>query len=152
MSLLEILRNRNRTLLELHVGIIFFGLICQMIGAFIVKNQGSYALSLWFGIVTSMVSAYHMNRTLERALDSGANAGGIALKGYLFRYIMLFIILMIAVKLEPMNPLVVFLGYMSLKISALIEPITHKLGNKVFHEDDSIPHLLAEKESNSMQN
>lgn len=142
MGLLETLKSKNRTLLEMHVGIIFFGLICQIIGAFIVKNQVTYALSLWFGIVTAIVSAYHMNRTLERALDSGANAGGIALKGYLFRYIMLFIILLIAVIVESMNPLVVFLGYMSLKISALMEPITHKVVNKIFREEDKVPSPL----------
>lgn len=145
MSLLETLKSKNRTLLEMHIGIMFFGLICQIIGAFIVKNQVNYALSLWFGIVTAMVSAYHMNRTLERALESGANAGGIALKGYLFRYIMLFIILLIAVIVDPMNPLVVFLAYMSLKISALIEPVTHKLVNKIFREEDNVPNPLASK-------
>ena len=79
---------------------------------------------------------------MERALDSGANAGGIALKGYLFRYIMLFIILLIAVIVESMNPLVVFLGYMSLKISALMEPITHKVVNKIFREEDKVPSPL----------
>ena len=145
MSLLETLKSKNRTLLEMHIGIMFFGLICQIIGAFIVKNQVNYALSLWFGIVTAMVSAYHMNRALERAIESGANAGGIALKGYLFRYIMLFIILLIAVIVDPMNPLVVFLAYMSLKISALIEPVTHKLVNKIFREEDNVPNPLASK-------
>lgn len=140
---MENLRSKNRTLLEMHIGIIFLGLVCQIVGAFIVKDQGGYALSLWFGIATAMFSAYHLNRTLERALESGANAGGIALRGYLFRYIMLFIILLIAVMLESMNPLVVFMGYMSLKISALIEPFTHKLGNKIFREEDPIPQPLA---------
>ncbi len=148
MNLMETLKSKNRTLLEMYIGIIFFGLICQIIGAFIVKNQVIYALSLWLGIITAMVSAYHMNRTLERALESGANAGGIALRGYLFRYFMFFVIILIAVKTETINPLVIFMGFMSLKIAALIEPFTHKLSNKFFNEEDPIPHPLVEHENN----
>ena len=47
---------------------------------------------------------------------------------------------------ETLNPLVVFLGYMSLKVTALIQPFTHKLCNKIFHETDPEPQPMPEEE------
>ena len=45
---------------------------------------------------------------------------------------------------EALNPLVFFLGYMSLKVTAYLQPITHKLCNKLFREEDPVP--LSEEE------
>ena len=36
---------------------------------------------------------------------------------------------------EVMNPLVVFLAYMGMKVAAFLQPFTHKLCNKLFHEE-----------------
>ena len=61
--------------------------------------------------------------------------------------LILIIILAIIMLTEVLNPLVVFMGYMSLKVTALMQPITHKLCNKFFHETDPIPEPLAEEVS-----
>ena len=45
---------------------------------------------------------------------------------------------------DAMNPLVFFLGYMGLKVTAYLQPITHKLCNRLFREEDPIP--LSEEE------
>ncbi|MBP5282899.1 MAG: hypothetical protein J6Z22_10425, partial [Lachnospiraceae bacterium] len=42
------------------------------------------------------------------------------------------------------NPLFIFLGYMTLKFTAYLQPMTHKLCNKVFHETDPVE--LSEEE------
>ena len=46
---------------------------------------------------------------------------------------------------ETLNPLVFFLGYMSLKVTAYLQPITHKLCNRLFHETDPVAEPLAEE-------
>lgn len=132
----EILKNKNRTLIEMHVGIILCGIICQIIGSFFVKNQWFYASSLWFGIVMAMMSSIHMHRTLDRALSMESASTKLAIRGYVIRYIFIIIIMLIIVITEAMNPLVVFMGYMSLKVTALFQPLIHKLCNKIFHEED----------------
>jgi hypothetical protein len=38
-----------------------------------------------------------------------------------------------------LNPLVVFMSYMTLKVTALIQPITHKCYNRLFSEEDPVP-------------
>lgn len=146
MKIIEALKERNRTLLEMHIGMLFIGIVCQLVGAFIVKNQARYAAGLWFGILMAAVSAVHMHRSLDRALSMGEGASKLVLRDYMIRYVCIVVILLIIIKTEVMNPLVVFMAYMSLKVTALIQPITHKLCNKIFHETDPVPQALPEEE------
>ena len=139
MKMIETARKMNRTLLEMHMGMVFFGLVCQAIGALIVENQKEYALSLWFGVAFAIAGSIHMCRTLDRALLSGSNASGIVTRGYLFRYCLVAAVLVVMAVTGVMNPLVFFLGYMSLKVTAYLQPITHKLCNRLFHETDPEP-------------
>ena len=146
VKIVEILRKKNRTLLELQVGIVFLGAVCQAVGAFIVERQGYYAKSLWFGILMSLAASVHMYRTLDRGLDYGTDASKIIFRGYLFRYAFLVFVLAVAMVTEVMNPLVLFMGYMSLKVAAFLQPFTHKLCNGVFHETDPVPEPLPDEE------
>ena len=146
MQIVEILKKRNRTLLEMHIGLLFWGVVCWIAGALLVERQLYYAASLWFGILLASISIMHMYRTLDRALDyDGKSATNLIFRGYLLRYVLFALILFILMMTEIMNPLVVFLAYMGLKVTALIQPITHKLCNKMFHETDPIPMALSEE-------
>ncbi len=150
----EVLRKKNRTLLEMHIGMVFFALVCQVIGMLcalagirVFEDLWNYTLSLWVGMVFAMLSSVHMYRTLERSLDLGEAAGKMIFKGYVIRYVLIIVIMLIIIMTGIMNPLVVFLGYMSLKVTALIQPITHKLTNKFFHETDPEPMPIEEEGS-----
>lgn len=146
MMILERLKGKNRTLLEMHIGILFFGLLCQMVGVFIVEDQWYFSKSLWFGIIFALVASMHMYRTLDRALWYGENATKLVSRGYMFRYAAAIIIFAVIGVTGVMNVLVVFLGYMSLKVTAYLQPITHKLCNKIFNETDPEPEALAEEQ------
>lgn len=132
MKIIEVLRKKNRTLMEMQIGILFIGLVCQLVGALVVERQWFYAKSLWLGILMAFVASIHMYRSLDRALDYGQAASKMIVRGYLFRYVFLVFVLAIIMMTEVMNPLVVFMGYMSLKVTAFLQPITHKLCNKLF--------------------
>ena len=131
--------------MELQAGIVFVGIICQLVGAFVVERQGYYAKSLWFGVLMSLVASVHMYRTLDRGLDCGADASKVIFRGYLFRYAFLVFVLAVVMVTGVMNPLVLFMGYMSLKVTAYLQPITHKLCNKLFHETDPVAEPLEEE-------
>lgn len=139
------LKRMNRTLLEMHLGMLFFGLVCQLAGMFFVQEQGYYAISLWFGIAFALAGSVHMCRTLDRALRCGKDAPGIVTRGYLFRYAVVAAVLIVFSMTGALNPLVFFLGYMSLKVTAYLQPITHKLCNGLFGETDPVPEPLAEE-------
>lgn len=147
MKIVEILRKKNRTLLELQTGIVLIGVVCQLAGAFVVERQGYYARSLWFGILMSLAASVHMYRTLDRGLDYGAEASKIIFRGYLFRYAFLVFVLAVVMVTGVMNPLVLFMGYMSLKVAAFLQPFTHKLCNGFFHETDPVPVPLPDGEA-----
>lgn len=129
----------------MHMGMCFFGICCQIAGVLLAEEQGLYARSLWFGVAFAFAASVHMYRTLERSMTSGPDAAKIVTKGYLFRYAMVVFVLAVVSLTKVMNPLIVFLGYMSLKVTAYLQPFTHKLCNKLFHETDPIPEAMPEE-------
>lgn len=131
----------------MHIGMLFFGICCQIAGALIVKDQGIYAASLWFGVAFALAASIHMYRTLERAMAGGADASRLVTRGYLFRYGMIAFVLVLSSLTEILNPLIIFLGYMSLKVTAYIQPFTHKLCNLLFRETDPVPEALPEEDA-----
>ena len=152
MKMIEAARKMNRTLLEMQLGILFLGVVCWGLGAFWAADQGYYARSLWFGILMALVNAVHMYRSLDRALDFGeSDAAKLITRNYLLRYFFLVILLAIIMVTKVMNPLVVFLGYMSLKGTAYLQPFTHKLCNKFFHETDPVPEAMPEEDASNKE-
>jgi len=145
--MIEFLKKRDRALLEMHTGMIFLGIVCQVIGACIVQDQVRYAQSLWFGILFAVTASIHMGRTLDRALNGGGNAEKIVVAGYVFRYLAALVLLGAIAATDVMNVLVVFMGYMSLKVTAYLQPITHKMYNKLFCETDPVPEALPEEDT-----
>ena len=144
MKIVEILRNKNRTLLEMHIGIVFWGLVCQVAGLFWAKDLWYYSISLWFGIIFAFVASIHMYKTLDRALWYEQDAAKLVSRGYWFRYAAAMVIFAVIGFTGVMQVLVVFLGYMSLKVTAYLQPLTHKLCNWIFHETD--PEPMAEED------
>jgi len=149
----EVLRKKNRTLLEMHIGMLFLGLVCQILVFLcdiVVRGFDvdclNYSLSLWFGVVLAMLSALHMYRTLDRSLDQGDAAVKMILKGYGIRYVLIVLIMLMIIITKILNPLVVFVGYMSLKVTAFIQPITHRFTNYFFCETDPEPVSVEEED------
>lgn len=70
------LKKINRTVLEMDLGILFLGVLAQIIGAFIAKDKMMYAGSLWLGILLALAATYHMYRSLDRALDQPEKTAG----------------------------------------------------------------------------
>lgn len=140
--MLERLKGIHRGLLELVGGILFFGLLCMVIGMLLVKEPLAYGIALSIGIVLALITAYHMYKTLDRALTSGRNASKMITSASLIRYVGIFLVLGVILWTDRLNPLVTFMGVMTLKVSAYLQPLTHKFFNKLFHEVDPIPQPL----------
>ena len=47
---------------------------------------------------------------------------------------------------EVGNPITVLAGVFALKLAAYMQPFTHKLCNKLFHETDPIPQAMPEED------
>ena len=90
------LKKINRTVLEMDLGILFLGVLAQIIGAFIAKDKMMYAGSLWLGVLLALAATYHMYRSLDLALDQPEKtAQKMIFRGYILRYVILIFILLI---------------------------------------------------------
>lgn len=138
------LKEIDRILLEMHTGMILFGLLCQIGVLLFSKEKGIHSLSLWFGIILAAASSIHMAKTLDKALPHSENAAKIITGGYIIRYVAVALIFILLSLTGKLNPLLAFLGYMSLKVTAYLQPITHKYYNKLFHETDPVPKAMPE--------
>lgn len=144
--MIERLKRIPRALLELWLGILFTGALVQCIGMWFAGNRGNYTIALWIGILMAMLMVFHMYRTLDRALDLGAGAQKAVTIANFIRYGCILIIFAMIMVTGVWNPLVTFLGVMSVKVAAYLQPFTHKLCNAIFHETDPIPESLPEEE------
>ena len=141
-AMINTLKKINRTVLEMDLGILFLGVSAQIIGAFIARDEVMYAKSLWFGVLLALVSTYHMYRSLDRALDQPEKTA----TKMILRYVMLIFFLLVMMKIGVMNPLIFFFTYViCMKVTAFLQPLTHKLCNKLFHETDPIPQAMPEE-------
>lgn len=129
------IREINNSLPDLLLGILFFGIICEVIIAVVGSNVVMYSLALWLGIILAMGMAMHMSKVLNVAVSIGEGGAEKIMRNYSFaRYAILVIILGVIMITEVLNPLLVFLGIMGLKVAAYIQPITHKLVTKILGE------------------
>ena len=140
------LKEMNRALLELDLGIIFCGMVCQLAGIWFTGHKGLFSISLWLGILLALLGTWHMYCTLNRALDLGDGAARVMVTGSMLRYAVLAIILGIVMITDVLNHLIVYLGYMMMKVAAYLQPFTHKICNMFFHETDPVPEPLPDEE------
>jgi len=131
--MIDRLKKINRGLFELSLGTLFLGMVCLIVGVFLVKEPILYATALSLGVLLALVTAYHMYRTLDRALDYGDGAAKAVTISNLIRYICIVAVFGM-VWMIGLNPLFTFMGLMTLKFGAYMQPLTHKVVNKMFRE------------------
>lgn len=155
--MIQFLKKRNRTLLELWTGIVFLGIVCQAVGLVISHlvhySKLIYSLSLWTGVLMCIASSIHMYHTLDRALDyDGGTATKRITAAYMTRYFVIVILFAVICITDYLNPLIVFLGYMTLKFGAFLQPSVHKMYNRLFGETDPIPVTEEEYRASLLEN
>ena len=131
----EIIIRINRTLFELEIGILLFGCICQLF-VFFVEDKAGFSLGLWIGIVTAMAGAFHMWWSLDRALDLDEKSAVRSMSTHnIIRYLGFVLIVGGIAVTEIANPLSAFLGIMSLKAAAYMQPFTRKISLRIYGEE-----------------
>lgn len=117
----------NRTLEELLLGIVLWGVMWQAAGVWFVSDKAGCSLGLWLGILTAGICAAHMYRSLVLALDlSEKDAQKYMMSRSMMRYGLIILVLLALMITEAGNPLCCFLGVMGLKAAAYLQPLLHK--------------------------
>lgn len=152
MKIIEILKRRNRTLLEVNTAEVLWALALTAVGLLLPLERWGlpridWCMCVCSAAVLNILSLLHMQRGLERALDfDSGTANKMAIRSYLIRYFSFGVILVLVIKTGIMNPVVFGLSYVLLmKVAVYSQPFTHKLYNKLFHETDPIPEPIVEE-------
>ena len=122
-------RKIDRTLFELWLGIVVFVAIC-FLGVIFVPDRFRYCICLSIGILTALAASFHMWFSLEKSLGLEEDAATKKARlGYLIRYFSLAAILVVTGIFFGSYVLAAFAGIIGIKVSAYLQPFTHKICN-----------------------
>lgn len=121
------LKKISETLKELLIGILFYGIIVEVMGICFIKDKIYFSIGLWFGILLALAAAIHMWWGIDKALDLGDGAGKYALAQNMIRYGVIVVAFGILCVVDFGNPIAAFVGIMGLKAGAYLQPFTHKI-------------------------
>lgn len=122
------LRRINQALPELLLGILIFGLVIQFGGMWFVSDRLRYTTGLWAGVILAMGMAVNMAVVILDTVDAMAEQR-FTRKASLYaalRYLVLILAFVIVGYFNLGNVLSMFAGVMGLKVSAYLQPFTHK--------------------------
>ena len=141
------LKKVDRALLELVTGIWVFALVCQLVGILFPMDRLKYTVGLWTGIILALFSAVHMWRSINKAFTRDEKgAVSIMAGGYILRYLLTGVALILLYYTGIGYPLACFLGVLGLKAGAYLQPVSHKFYNFIFHETDPVAEPIMETE------
>lgn len=124
----------NRTVFELWVGILMFGLILQL-PVFLFPQKGAYTVCLWIGILAALLCAFHMWWALDKAMTNPEKATKTLGLHYALRYLFMILVLGGAGILYGPYVLVTFAALVGIKVAAYLQPVTKKLSTLVYGEE-----------------
>lgn len=122
------MQDEKRTLYELLAGIVLCTLIF-LVGILFVTNKPAYVIGLLTGGILAVGMSSHMYKSLQQAmLYDEETAAKKVQKGTILRYVFMLAGLVAALLLPNYISIIgVALGVLSLKFSAYLQPLTHKV-------------------------
>ena len=122
------MQETKQTLYELLAGVIFC-FILFLAGNIFVSNRTAYTLGLLIGCIIAGVMSMHMYHALEQAmLYDEETAAKKVQKGTMLRFLLMIAGLAAALVFPKWISIIsVALGVLSLKFSAYLQPLTHKV-------------------------
>ena len=141
----------HSALVELWIGIMIWGAVFQIPILIFLDRKGFYSLGLWLGVIASLIVAKHMEHTIGKALDAG-EAGAVKQMwlGYLVRYFGMAIFLAVLGITGAADVIAAFFGLITLKLSAYIQPLTHKISVAVCGEEAFYREMVSPEEQDEM--
>lgn len=111
----------------LWVGILLYGVLCEIVGLIFVSDRVFYSVGLLVGIMCALFMATHMAWSLNQALDLSEGDAVKKMQVHnILRYVVVVIVFFALLYTKLGNPLSAFLGVMGLKVAAYLQPFTHK--------------------------
>lgn len=110
------------------MGIAFWGIAVEVILLFFLPDKLFYTVGLLTGLIAACAAAFHMERSIEDALDlDEKNAVNRIRRGVGLRMVCVMALFVLLYYTKAGSVLTLFIGAMGLKISAYIQPHIHKV-------------------------
>lgn len=126
----SLIQNIDATVKELWIGIGIWGVACELVMIWFVKDKTGCSLGVLIGCLLAMGGIWHMWKVLDRALDMGEAAQKYLTVRSWIRYGVFVVVFGILMITEWANPLTAFLGLMGMKAAAYLQPAVHKIMEK----------------------
>ena len=123
------LRRINDVLPELVLGIVIYGLIIEFAGVWFVADKLRYSTGLLIGISLAIGMAINIAVVIRDAVEIYGENGAqnrVIIKSVL-RYLIVVVIFFAMMKFNLGNLFTAFIGVLGLKVSAYLQPFTHKV-------------------------
>ena len=120
----------NETLKELFIGILFYGIIVEIMVLVFAQEKLYLTIGFWYGVLLALAAAIHMWWGLDRGMELGDGATKYLLSQNMIRYGVIVIAFGVLCLWDIGNPLAAFAGIMGLKAGAYLQPFTHKIRTK----------------------
>ena len=129
----------NRTLLGLFAGILFLGILGELVGILFIERKLYYTIGWLYGIALSLFMAWHMWRALDKGLDRNeASATKYMMLSNMIRYAVVAVCYILLVVLDIGNPIAAFVGLLTLKPAAYLQPFADKCLKGLLHWEDEL--------------
>lgn len=123
---------KNSTLIELLMGILVVGIVSQLVCLLFFSQKIYHAVGLWSGIAVSAGMAIHMQRSIEDGLDLMGESGVKYMqRASAMRMLVACIVMAVIMYFDWGNPLTLLVGVMALKLAAYMQPLMHRLLEKI---------------------
>lgn len=134
---MEKIKKTDTALLELLTGILLSGMIFSLLGLFLLFFEeislGKYLASMWLGILAAGCSSVHMWKSLNKAFGcEESQASKMLATGYVVRYLLSAVFLLLVYYVGKGYILAAFLGLMGMKTGAYLQPFSHKIWDKIY--------------------
>ena len=117
----------SETLKELLIGILFYGILVEVIMLLFIKEKLYCSIGLGIGIFLALAAAIHMWWSLERGVELGDGATKYMMSQNMIRYGVIVVVFGALCIVDVGNPIAAFAGIMGLKAGAYLQPFTHKV-------------------------
>ena len=127
------LKRLNDALPGLILGILVYGVLVELIGAWFVSDKIRYTTGLAIGIALACGMAVNMAVVLQDAVDiyGESRAQSKIVAKSILRYMLVVIVFFVMMKWNLGNPIIAFIGVLGLKVSAYFQPFAHRFITKL---------------------
>ena len=123
------LRRINDVLPELVLGIVIYGMLVEFAGVWFVADKLRYSTGLLIGISLAIGMAINIAVVIRDAVEIYGEDGAknrVIIKSVL-RYLIVVVVFFVMMKFNLGNLFTAFIGVLGLKVSAYLQPFTHKV-------------------------